>query len=110
MTLKIRFQGFETRTRQHKRAAPTNDPRVILKEAWELFLHGNLPHKPVRLIGVGISGWGEDEPLQGDLFEQSREDKNSKQLMETIDSVTERFGKGALRIGLTPDRKLRKQK
>ncbi len=108
VTLKIRFEGFETHTRQHRRAVPTNDERVILKEAWELFLHGHLPRKPVRLIGVGISGWGEGAPLQADLFEPPRERENSKQLLEMIDGVTKKFGKGMLRIGLTPKTKTRK--
>ena len=44
----------ETHT-PHKLAVPTHDERVILR-VW-LFLHGKLPSKPVRLIGVGISDW-----------------------------------------------------
>ncbi len=33
VTLKIRFTGFETHTRQHKLLVPTHDERVILREA-----------------------------------------------------------------------------
>jgi DNA polymerase IV len=47
VTLKIRFTGFETHTRQHKLSSPTQDERLILREAWSLFLHGDLPRKPV---------------------------------------------------------------
>ncbi|MEA3292847.1 MAG: DNA polymerase IV [Pseudomonadota bacterium] len=101
--LKIRFAGFETYTRQHKLPAPTHDERVILREAWQLFLHGNLPDKPVRLIGVGISAWQqeESEPVQFDLFDQPRQRETDDRLLETLDQVAERFGKGMLQLGCT---------
>jgi DNA polymerase-4 len=99
VTLKIRFQGFETHTRQRRLAEATHDERVILREAWGLFLQGGLPHRPVRLIGVGVGGWGATGPVQGDLFAPSQERDRDERLLETIDSVTERFGKGVLRLG-----------
>ena len=99
VTLKIRFTGFETHTRQHKLSVPTHDERVILREAWALFLHGKLPRKPVRLIGVGISDWQKAEPLQTDLFDQPREPEDDDRLLKTIDRVADRFGKGMLQIG-----------
>ena len=49
VTLKIRFAGFETYTRQQKCTAPTRDERDILKTAWRLFERGDLPDKPVRM-------------------------------------------------------------
>ena len=101
VTLKIRFTGFETHTRQHKLPIPTHDERVILREAWSLFLNGNLPRKPVRLIGVGISNWQqvESEPTQADLFDQPQESEKDDRLLQTLDRVAERFGKGKLQIG-----------
>ena len=103
VTLKIRFAGFETHTRQHKIPHPTHDERVILREAWTLFLHGKLPRKPVRLIGVGISHWQEpeSEPAQADFFDQPQERARDDRLMQTIDRVTDRFGKGMLQVGCT---------
>ena len=56
-TLKVRFEGFKTHTRQHKLLAPTQSERLILREARTLLLHGKPPRKPVRLIGVDISDW-----------------------------------------------------
>ncbi|MEA3276195.1 MAG: DNA polymerase IV [Pseudomonadota bacterium] len=101
VTLKIRFEGFETRTRQHKRAAPTHDERDILKTAWRLFLAGDLPKKPVRLIGVGISGWEENQPAQADLFDQPKQTEDNKRLLKTIDAVAEKFGQGMLQMGVS---------
>jgi DNA polymerase-4 len=101
VTLKIRFTGFETHTRQHKLPSPTHDERVILRESWTLFLHSKLPRKPVRLIGVGISHWQRNEPIQSDLFEQPQAREEDDRLLETIDQVRDRFGKGILQIGGT---------
>jgi DNA polymerase-4 len=74
---------------------------VILREAWHLFLHGSLPQRPVRLIGVGISDWREAaaEPLQPDLFDPPRKPARDERLLETLDRVTERFGQGVLQLG-----------
>lgn len=101
VTLKIRFTGFETRTRQHKLSCSTQDERVILREAWALFLHGNLPRKPVRLIGVGISDWQQAEPVQADLFDQPQKREKDDRLLETVDRAANRFGKGILQLGCT---------
>ena len=86
-------------TRQHKRTAPTHDERDILRTAWRLFLNSKLPNKPVRLIGVGISGWEDDTPAQADLFEQAEQREDDRRVLETIDAVAEKFGKGKLQVG-----------
>ena len=106
VTLKIRFTGFETHTRQHKLPVQTHDERVILREAWALFLNGNLPRKPVRLIGVGISSWQlvESEPVQADLFDRPQKREIDDRLLKTIDRVADRFGKRMLQLGCTAKR------
>jgi DNA polymerase-4 len=101
VTLKIRFEGFETHTRQYKCTTRTDDERDMLKTAWRLFLEGKLPKKPVRLIGIGISGWEEDQPAQTDLFGQPEQQQDNKQLLKTIDAVTEKFGKHLLQVGVS---------
>jgi DNA polymerase-4 len=108
ITLKIRFEGFETHTRQHKLSDPTHDPRVILREGWRLFLQSALPRRPVRLVGLGIRNWGPAESVQADLFRATGKSARDERLLETIDHATERFGKGILQLGLTPNTKSRK--
>jgi DNA polymerase-4 len=100
VTLKIRFAGFETHTRQHKREAATNDERDILRTAWQLFQGSKLPKRPVRLIGIGISCW-EEQTAQADLFGSFEQSKDSQRLLKTIDDVTEKFGKGVLQLGVS---------
>jgi DNA polymerase-4 len=98
VTVKIRFAGFETHTRQRRRPA-TNDERVILDTAWRLLLGTGLPDKPVRLIGVGLSDWQDQAGMQCDLFENTRETSTDQRLLRTIDRVRERFGEGMLQVG-----------
>jgi len=101
VTLKIRFEGFETYTRQTTLPAPTNDERLMLATAWSLFINGDLPDKPVRLIGVGISAWAEQETSQPDLFEPTKQKAHDQKILETIDTVTEKFGKPILQVGMS---------
>ena len=101
VTLKIRFEGFETYTRQYTRKIPTHDERDMLKTAWRLFLEGKLPDKPVRLIGIGISGWEQGQPAQADLFDQPERQQDNQRLLKTIDAVTEKFGKHLLQVGVS---------
>ena len=101
VTLKIRFTGFETHTRQRKRAAPTDDEREIHRAAWQLFLDSRLPRKPVRLIGVGISGWGEEQSAQADLFGEPGARAADRRVLEMIDAVEDKFGRGLLQVGVT---------
>lgn len=101
VTLKIRFEGFETHTRRRKRNAPTHDERDILRAAWELYLAGSLPDKPVRLIGVGISGFGDNQPAQADLFDPAPRKRADERLLKTIDEVVDKFGKGTLQLGIS---------
>jgi DNA polymerase IV len=108
VTLKIRFAGFETHTRQHSLSAPTHDERVILRQAWRLFGHGNLPAKPVRLIGVGIRRWEKAQSTQAELFCPPQQHDRDERLLETIDRAAARFGKGALQLGYTKKSDTRK--
>ena len=72
----------------------------MLKTAWQLFLDGKLPDKAVRLIGIGISGWQENRPVQADLFAQPERQEGKQRLLNTIDAVTEKFGKHLLQLGV----------
>ena len=99
VTLKIRFEGFETCTRQCRRPAPTCDERDMLRTAWRLFLQGGLPDKPVRLIGIGLSGWEESGPAQAGLFDPPEPSQERKRLLHTIDAVSEKFGRTLLQLG-----------
>jgi DNA polymerase-4 len=101
ITLKIRYTGFETFTRQTTLSEPTHDERVLLAATWPLFTRGNLPDKPVRLIGVGLSGWEEQQATQTDLFAQPERHAADKKILEAIDNISKKFGKPILRVGMS---------
>jgi DNA polymerase-4 len=101
VTLKVRYAGFDTHTRQRRLAQATHDEGEILRTAWSLFRQGDLPSAPVRLIGVGISDWADTAPPQADLFEGPRARQKRESLLATIDRARERFGHGALGLGMT---------
>jgi len=100
ITLKVRFEGFETHTRQRRLARPTDSELVLLAEAWALFEHGRLPRRPVRLIGVGLTELGPPVPHQPDLFDAAAADMRDRRLAATLDEVNLRFGAGVLRRGI----------
>lgn len=100
VTLKIRFAGFETHTRQMTLPAPINDERVMLTTAWSLFIKGDLPDKPVRLIGVGISRWTNQAATQADMFESAGQKVHDQKILAAIDTVEEKFGKRILQVGM----------
>ncbi len=99
VSLKIRLQGFETHTRQQKLAEATNVDGRILDTAWELYCDSGFAGRAVRLIGVGISEWGEGV-RQEDLFDSGEHRKREEELYATLDRVNEKFGTGVLLRGM----------
>jgi DNA polymerase-4 len=99
VTLKIRLQDFETHVRQRKIAEATHADGRILDTAWELYCDSGFAGRAVRLIGVGISDWGEDA-RQEDLFETGKDRKREEELYATLDRVNEKFGDGVLLRGM----------
>jgi hypothetical protein len=61
-----------------------------------------LPDRPVRLVGVGISAWSAPETAQPDLFDPPQRGTAGRQVLRTIDAVSEKFGRGKLQLGLPP--------
>lgn len=56
VTLKIRFQPFETHTRSRTLKVPTADGNTLFHAAWSLLAAESWRERPVRLIGLGILG------------------------------------------------------
>ncbi len=107
VTLKLRLGGFETHTRQRHLPAAGNGDAILFRTAWELFVTSPFASRPVRLIGLGVSDWGEAEGSNLDLFATEEEDERERRLYQVLDIATERFGKGTLSLGV-PARKPKK--
>lgn len=102
VTLKIRFRGFETHTRQRSLSTPTAGDDEIFRQAWALYQQEGWAGRPVRLIGLGLTGWDAPAPAQADLFGEAEPEPatDKERLYETLDSISEKFGRGKVQRGV----------
>lgn len=97
--IKIRSSDFRTRHRAQALDQPTHVTDVIWQAIQQIFERGLTDDiMPVRLLGVGASRLTHDNVAQGDLFEDG-ERRRQESLDQTIDTIRETFGSGAIRRG-----------
>ena len=105
--LKIRWSDFSTITRQTRLSLPCSDD-ITLREVGMELLAEHLRHRPIRLIGFGISGLTDSDksPLQQlNLFETpdtAIHDRRSR-LSQAADRIKEKYGDRSLRRGSDVD-------
>ncbi|MEN8174245.1 MAG: DNA polymerase IV [Pseudomonadota bacterium] len=100
VTLKIRFQGFETHARSRTLARPTANDLEIFRAGWALYQSEAWGGKPVRLIGLGLSRWDEQHAAQPDLFDAAAPTPKQERLDEMLDAISQKFGRGSVQRGL----------
>lgn len=91
--IKLRWQGFETITRQKQCPSPICDDTSLREIALELFSEQELI-KPVRLIGFGVSGIIHDRPAQQlGLFDTKAQSRARREkISRTMDEIKNKFG------------------
>jgi DNA polymerase IV len=95
--LKLRWQGFETITRQRPFEHAICDDFNLRAMAAALLAAEELV-KPVRLIGFGVSRLAEHAPRQLSLFgAEDRADDRKERLSRTVDALHQKFGKDSIR-------------
>jgi DNA polymerase-4 len=101
VTLKIRFRPFDTHTRVRTLPVRTASDSEIFRAARSLFELEPWAGKPVRLIGLGLSGW-EEGGVQADLFGSEAPEPylQDERLDETLDAIRRKFGKGCVQRGM----------
>lgn len=88
--IKLRWSDFTTITRQITLPSATNLDQEIFENAMTLFTQNWPPGKPVRLIGVGVSGLGEPVhqlELWGD------EHQKQAKLLNAVDELRDKYGR-----------------
>lgn len=101
--LKVRFADFTTLTRAQSLPAVTDVTAEIRRVVQYLFEQRiPRPLQPVRLVGVGMSNFGEEEGVQEDLF-ASQEKHRQRKLDSLLDEMHSRFGKSVVSRGKVPD-------
>ena len=79
---------------------PTDDTRTLLKEALCLFRGFYNPEVPYKKAGVVLGGLIDVRYMQGQLFDQKLDAKqSSNKLMDTLDTINDRYGKETVTIG-----------
>jgi DNA polymerase-4 len=91
VAIKIRYENFETITRQQVIDHSASD-LTFIKKAKELFSKYYDRNRKIRLIGVKLSQLDTDV-MQMSLFENATEDKS---LFSAIDDIKQQFGKQML--------------
>lgn len=95
--LKLRFHDFRTITRSAKLPQRTNVTQQICVAACDLLDKVlETGGRPIRLLGVGLSGLQRGGETQGSLFD-AEEASAQKHLDEAADAIREKFGGKSLR-------------
>jgi nucleotidyltransferase/DNA polymerase involved in DNA repair len=90
VTLKIRFEGFQTFTRSITLSEPTNDVDIIYRKVKPFADSFLTKKKKVRLVGAKVSNLVPSN-FQGVLF-QSEDEKRKERIYTAIDKIREEFG------------------
>jgi DNA polymerase-4 len=107
ITLKIRYGDFETITRARTLDRSTDSTDAIWAVAQEVLdaWISREGFKPVRLIGVSASNFGDETQLG--LFTSDDQPTKLAQVDRATDAIVERFGKGAIRRAAAQPRERR---
>jgi DNA polymerase-4 len=89
--LKLRYENFSTITRNKTLASAIDSTQVLFSVIKELFDNNYQQGRKVRLLGVGISGFKNEEGDQLSLFDNQI--KKHDRLDQLQDALTNRFGK-----------------
>ena len=92
--LKLRYEGFETLTRNKSLSSPTANTELIYKVIFDLFSHNYDKTRKVRLLGVGVSGFPDKKGQQLSLFDKLIPQRSRLDDLEDI--VRKKFGKNAI--------------
>lgn len=98
VTLKIRFESFQTMTRSAHWRRPTDSTEVIWEQVKKIWSQEPWwDRAPIRLLGVALGGLSRPkEYRQLDLFDEF--DEESKRNVDVaVDQIREKFGVHALR-------------
>ena len=94
--LKLRWPDFTTLTRQVTFGQPVDQDGIIYEAAKGLFYRVWQPGKPVRLLGVGVSGFSQG-PRQLSLWDSP--ETKEKRLLDALDALHQKFGDRSVQLG-----------
>jgi nucleotidyltransferase/DNA polymerase involved in DNA repair len=96
VTVKLRFRGFDTVTRQCGLPAPADTVETVWPVARSLFRKADRGQVPIRLVGVTLSGFGEEPAVQLGMFAPEGPPAD-RVVAEAVDRLREKFGRDSVR-------------
>lgn len=115
VSIKVRYNDFKTVSRQKRLDSATDQERIIYDTSvllWNKLMRErtgipfvqahtsilDVPVKPIRLLGVTVSGLSTEGLVQEDLFSIEADEKEEK-LSTVLDSLASKFGENAIMSG-----------
>lgn len=115
VSIKVRYNDFKTISRQKRLDSATDQERIIYDTSvllWNKLMRErtgipfvqahtsilDVPVKPIRLLGVTVSGLSTEGIVQEDLFSIEADEKEEK-LSTVLDSLASKFGENAIMSG-----------
>jgi DNA polymerase-4 len=95
ITLKLRYSDFKTITHAES-IEPTNDDTIVAQTARSL-LHSAYTRKlPIRLIGVRLTNFDEEDQMELSLFPSKKKKQN---ILHVVDTLRKKFGDDVIHVG-----------
>ncbi|MCH3943234.1 MAG: DNA polymerase IV [Atopobiaceae bacterium] len=98
VTVKVRFDYLHARSAQRRLPHPADDEREFSPVAREALDQIWREGQPVRLLGVAMSGFGE-EAAEPDLLDLLADEEGRPSVSRTTDEIRRRFGDDAVAYG-----------
>ena len=95
ITLKVRYSDFKTITRAETLKA-TNDDPVVFSTACELLRHGYTRKLPLRLLGVQLSHFIDEQDPEPELFPL---DERRAHVLEAVEEIRGKYGEDIIHVG-----------
>ena len=100
VTLKLKYDACHGRTAQRRLDSPTDDEHVFGRDAVLLLDEIWSPGMHVRLVGVGLSHFGEKSAAQLDLFASDEKPaRDLSALSRACDEIAGKYGNDAVSCG-----------
>ena len=112
LALRVKFDDLSVRSVQRQLPQPSDDELAYTPLLYAMVDEVWRPGTPLRLIGVGMSGFAEEGAVQESLFDVAeaapsaddvepvvRDERKRRGLIAATDLVKDRFGEAAVRFG-----------
>ncbi|MBF0528319.1 MAG: DNA polymerase IV [Deltaproteobacteria bacterium] len=97
VTLKVKYSDFTQITRAESLPRPTDESKQIYQSLGRLIAKTAVGQRPVRLLGVSLSGLTAPEEAEApSLFEELRPSSRPHQLNQALDRITQKYGERAI--------------